>query len=262
METHAHMMQIVMLLTSLLFAWRGRTDYFASGNLSIYYPVSDARTGRTVRRKLRFRGPDFFVVLDALPKLERNSWVVQNEGGKYPDVIVEVLSRRTRAADRGKKKDIYERIFRTPEYFLFDPMKSTLEGYRLVRGRYRPITADARGHLPSARLGFSLGLHDSKELGRKMARLFTPEGDLVPLPPEAAEQAMRATEHEAARAERETERAEREAARADREAARAGREAARAEREAARAERAEREKEALLARLRALGVDPASGSKT
>lgn len=256
MESHAHVMQLVMFLTSLLHAWRARTDFFATGNMSIYYPVLEPGTDRTVRRKLRFRGPDFFVVLDPLQKPERNSWVVENEAGKYPDVIVEVLSRRTRSADRGQKKEIYERIFRTPEYFLFDPIKSTLEGYRLVRGRYKPISPDAFGHLPSTRLGLALGLREAPELGgRRMARLFTPQGELVPLPPEVAER-------ETARADREASRAEQEASRAQREAARADRETARAEREATRARRAEREKEALLAKLRALGIDPGPGDET
>ena len=73
------------------------------------------RTGRPARKKLAFRGPDFFVALGARPKPRRNSWVVENEGGKYPDVIVEILSKRTQAADRGEKKAIYEKVFRTPE---------------------------------------------------------------------------------------------------------------------------------------------------
>src|SRR4051812_12453137 len=96
METHVHMMQVVYLLTSLMWWWRDRKDYFASGNLSIYYPAVTTQTGRTVRRKLAFRGPDFFVVLGAKSKPRRNSWVVENEDGQYPDVIVEVLSKSTR----------------------------------------------------------------------------------------------------------------------------------------------------------------------
>ena len=242
MESHAHVMELVMLLTGLQYAWRGRSDYFASGNMSIFYPVKSPRTGRTVRRKLAFCGPDFFVVLDPIQKPMRNSWVVQNEGGKYPDVIIEVLSNRTRRNDRTKKKAIYEKTFKTPEYFLFDPIKSTLEGHRLVRGRYHPIALDTFGHLPSERLGLALGLVDTPSIGCEMARFFTPEGELVPLPPEAAER-------EAARAERAERDKEREAARAER----AERDK---EREAARAERAERDKELLVAKLRALGLDP------
>jgi len=187
METHVHMMQVVVLLTSLLWWWRARTDFFASGNLSVYYPSVSPNTGRTVRRKLAFRGPDFFMVLGAKPKPRRNSWVVENEDGKYPDVIVEVLSKRTRAADRGKKKAIYEKIFRTPEYFLFDPETSRLDGFRLVKGRYVAIKPDAHGRLPSERLGLAFGLQEDPSLDGKVARLFTPEGALVPSPHEAAE---------------------------------------------------------------------------
>lgn len=162
METHAHMMEIVLLVDSVHWLWRGRTDYFASGNLSIYYPAVSPRTGRPVRKKLAFRGPDFFVVLGAKPKPIRNSWVVENEDGKYPDVIVEVLSKKTRANDRGKKKEIYEKIFRTPEYFLFDPVAVKLEGYRLVRGRYVPIqpgtpTGGSRASAWGSRSGYTRG---------------------------------------------------------------------------------------------------------
>jgi Uma2 family endonuclease len=202
MESYAHMMQLVMLLTGLLFAWRDRDDFFAAGNLSIFYPAVSPRSGRKVRRKLAFRGPDFFVVLGARKKPLRNSWVVENEDGKYPDVIVEVLSDSTRAADRGKKKEIYEKIFRTPEYFLFDPKRSTLDGYRLSRGRYVRIAQDASGHLPSKRLGFSLGLCDTPSIGCKMVRLFTPEGEMVALPQEAAEQEGARADRERARADR------------------------------------------------------------
>ncbi len=37
-----------------------------------------------------FRGPDFFAVL-GVPKAERKSWVVWQEG-KAPDVVIELLS--------------------------------------------------------------------------------------------------------------------------------------------------------------------------
>jgi Uma2 family endonuclease len=217
-------MAFFLLLTSLRWLWRDRNDYFASGNLSIYYPVT-SRTGRTLQKKLAFRGPDFFVVLNPRPKKLRNSWVVENEDGKYPDVIVELLSKSTRKNDRGKKKDIYETIFKTPEYFLFDPQALTLEGYHLVRGRYVAIRPDARGRLWSDKLGVALGVHDGS------LRLFTEKGRLVPLPDEVALHAM---------------------GRAKQEAARARQEAARAERIEAERARLEQENARLLAELRAL----------
>lgn len=158
------------------------------------------------------------MVLDPKPKKLRNSWVVENEDGKYPDVIVELLSKSTRANDRGKKKQIYETVFKTPEYFLFDPQALTLEGYHLVRGRYAAIRPDARGRLWSDKLEVSLSVHDGS------LRLFTEKGKLVPLPDEAALHAMGRAKHEAARARQ----------------------------EAARADRLERENARLLAELRAL----------
>jgi len=263
METHIHMMQVVMLLTSLLYHWRGRSDFFASGNLSIYYPVQSPRTGAPVRRKLAFRGPDFFVVRGAKPKPTRNSWVVENEDGLYPSFIFEVLSKSTRSIDRGKKKKIYEQIFRTPEYFMFDPRTCKLEGYRLSRGRYVPIAPDASGRLPSEELGLSVALHESDYLGQKVARFFAPDGTIVPVFEEATASLEAVVEREAARAKRDAARAkdaEAKAARAERDKAQAERDKVQAERDKAQAEakaaQAERQNELLLAKLRELGVDP------
>jgi len=39
--------------------------------------------------------------------------------GKYPNLIVEILSDSTAAIDRGLKKQLYQ-AFRTPDYFWFD----------------------------------------------------------------------------------------------------------------------------------------------
>lgn len=249
METHAHMMQVMLLLMSLHWWWRGRRGYFASGNLSIYYPTTSTRTGKTLRRKLAFRGPDFFVVLHAKPKPRRNSWVVENEDGKYPDVIVEVISPSTRTADRVKKKEIYEQVFKTPEYFLFDPTTCALEGYRLSRGKYAPIKPDEHGHLPSRKLGLCLGLHPHLELDGDMARFFTLDGDLVPIALEAAEGALAEVDRETTRAKD----AEAHANRVERERDRAVAKLSRAEQEK---NRAEAKAERLAAKLRALGIDP------
>ena len=43
------------------------------------------------------------------------------ENGRYPDVIVELMSSSTAEVDTGIKKDIYEQIFKTPDYFVFHP---------------------------------------------------------------------------------------------------------------------------------------------
>ena len=52
-----------------------------------------------------------------------------------PDWICEVLSERTQAKDRGKKRRIYRREG-VGHYWLVDPRDKTLEVYRLVGGRW------------------------------------------------------------------------------------------------------------------------------
>ncbi len=102
------------------------------------------------------------------------------EGGRYPNVIVELLSSTTEAIDRGEKMQVYEQVFRTPEYFLFDPQTRAFEGHRLVGGRYIPIDRDANGRLASEQLDLLLGVHGEQ------LRFFTRDGQLVPTPDEAA----------------------------------------------------------------------------
>ncbi len=53
---------------------------------------------------------DFFVVLDT-EKCPRKSWVVWGEQGKYPNVIVEIISDSTANIDRTKKKILYQNTF-------------------------------------------------------------------------------------------------------------------------------------------------------
>lgn len=136
LESDRHLKQIVLLLSSLEWWWRDRPDapeqrrnnFFAVGNLSIYYSTRQ-------RKSEDFRGPDFFVVLNTEYK-ERKSWVVWEEDGKYPNLILEILSDTTAQIDKGLKKQIYQDIFRTPEYFWFDPYSFEFKGFRLKDARY------------------------------------------------------------------------------------------------------------------------------
>jgi Uma2 family endonuclease len=234
METVQHLMQMLALIATLRFLWRDRTDYFAGGNLTIYFsPVQ--------KRSEDFRGPDFFVVLGVDGTKPRSSWVVWEEGGRYPNLILEILSDSTESVDRGDKRRIYQDVFRTPEYFLFDPRTSALEGLRLVAGRYEAMTPNAAGRLASQQLGLELGAVDGE------VRLFTPDGRVVAKPEEAAlEQERRANEQER-RANEQQKRAEEQQKRAEEQQKRAEEQQKRAEEQQKRAEAAEAE----LARLRA-----------
>jgi hypothetical protein len=53
-----------------------------------------------------FRGPDVFVALDVERK-ERKSWVAWEEGGRLPDVVIELTSDSTRHVDHVDKKRTY-----------------------------------------------------------------------------------------------------------------------------------------------------------
>jgi len=214
LESYQHLQQLLLLLKCLDWLWQDRSDYFAAGNLTVYYSA----------RKLKsedFRGPDFFVVLNT-EKRPRKSWTVWAEGGKYPNVIVELLSDSTAKTDRTLKKQIYQDIFRTPDYFWFDPHSLEFEGFHLLDGTYQPIDPTEQGWRWSEQLGLYLGIH------QEQLRFFTAAGELVPTPEESA-----IAERQRADAERQ---------RAD------------AERQRADAERQQNER--LTAKLRELGIDP------
>lgn len=172
LESSLHLQQLILLLTSLNWLWQDRTDYFAAGNLTIYYSPNQ-------RKSEDFRGPDFFVVLGT-ERRPRKSWTLWEEDGKYPNVIVELLSDSTASVDRGLKKEIYQDTFRTLEYFWFDPTSLEFEGFSLVRGRYEPIAPNDQGRRWSDQLQLFLGIHGDQ------LRFFRPDGSLVPTPEEAA----------------------------------------------------------------------------
>ncbi|HKI05038.1 MAG TPA: Uma2 family endonuclease [Thermoanaerobaculia bacterium] len=53
-----------------------------------------------------------------------------------PDLVVEVLSPRTRRTDAITKRHLYEK-YGVPEYWMVDPELEKIEVYRLAAGRYR-----------------------------------------------------------------------------------------------------------------------------
>ena len=220
-ETELHLEQIMLLIKSLKWLWKERNDFYAVGNLSIYYSPHQ-------KKSKDVRGPDFFVVLGTERKT-RKSWVVWEENGKYPNLIVEILSPTTAKTDRETKKELYQDIFRTPEYFWFEPYTLEFAGFYLIHGKYQPVKPNEKGHLWSQELGLYLGIVQG------LLRYFTPDGDLVPTPEESAEI--------------ETQRAAIAAQRAAIEAQRAAIEAQRA---AMFDEKAQR----LAAKLRELNIDP------
>jgi hypothetical protein len=141
-------------------------------------------------------------------KKDRRSWAIWDEGGKYPNVVIELLSSSTARVDKGAKKMLYQDVWRLPEYYWFHPETLEFAGFRLVNGHYEPIAPVENGRLPSEQLGLQLGIHE------RQLRWFTAEGELIPLPEEAerqrAEQAQQQAEQAQQQAEQERQRAEQE----------------------------------------------------
>src|SRR5262245_34654149 len=89
MDSERHLEQLSLLVEQLKLLWKDRDDVYVGGNMAIYFSELQAK-------KNDFRGPDVFVVLDTV-KRERKSWVVWQEGGRTPDVVIELLSASTEA---------------------------------------------------------------------------------------------------------------------------------------------------------------------
>jgi len=221
MESSLHYQQLALLVSTLEHHWQARDDFFIGANLTVYY-------SQTELRRRAFRGPDFFLVT-GVSREPRNSWVVWAEGGRYPDLIIELLSTSTARVDREDKKALYQNIFRTPEYFWFSPDTAEFAGFHLVDQQYSPIEPDDRGHLYSRVLGLSLGVWHGR------LRYFRPDGGMLPTMAEAIQAEAQRAAAASQRAEAESQRAEAASQRAETESQRA---------------------EVLAAKLRALGIDP------
>ena len=249
MESTRHYQQLALLVSCLEWHWQDRDDFFIGANLTVYYSHQQLR-----RRD--FSGPDFFLVRD-VDREPRKSWVVWEEGGRYPDLIIELLSDSTAKVDRTAKKSLYQNIFHSGEYFWFSPDDLEFAGFRMNGQQYAPIPLDPRGWRWSEELQLYLGVKNGQ------LRYFDEQGAMIPTPAEAARQQQEETEQERQRAEQERQRAEQERQRAEQERQRVEQERQRAEQERQRAEqerqRAEQEHqwaERLAQQLRALGVDP------
>jgi Uma2 family endonuclease len=222
LETPRHRSAMNLLIHSLDHYWIQRNDYYVGGNMFLYYSATQAKNQD-------FRGPDFFVALEADRTGDRKYWAIWDEGGKYPDVIVELMSDSTAAIDQGEKKHLYERTFKTANYFVYDPYNpQSLQGWQLGQNqRYQAIQPNNQGWLWCEPLELWLGLWEGS-IDRETAlwlRFYDANEKLVLLAEEAAEQKAEQAEQKAEQAEQ------------------------KAEQERLRAER-------LAEQLRALGVSP------
>jgi Uma2 family endonuclease len=220
LESNWHRAEISLLIETTQQHRGEQKDYYAGGNMFIYYSSEQIRSRD-------YRGPDFFIVINVDGSYDRKSWIIWEENGRYPNLIIELLSPRTRRADQTTKKQLYAETFRTPEYFYYDPDEMVLRGFRLSGNEYVDLEPNEQGWLWSAELELWLGRWEGEFQGHRHTwlRFYTAEGALVPT----------------------TEEAERQRAEAERQ---------RAEAERQRAESAEATLAHLREQLQALGLDP------
>ena len=217
LESDWHRLAMTLLIELVGLYLKGREDYFVGGNMFVYF-------NRKQARDRDFRGPDFFFVWEVPLNPPRPYWAVWDEGGKYPDVIIELSSPSTADEDHGMKKQTYERVFHTNEYFIYDPGEQKLYGWRLnANQRYQEIQPNDQGRLWSAQLGLWLGTWAGKYQGKQEVylRFFDKDGNVIPCSSERTELAHRDADAEKQRAEAEKQRAEAEKQRAETEKQRA-----------------------------------------
>ena len=132
-ESESQFWPILYVGSALDRYYQARDDVYVVGNLLLYYQEGDP--GKSV-------SPDLMVVFGA-PKHIRSSYRLWEEP-KAPDFVLEIASESTHRIDRGEKRDLYAGMG-VVEYWQYDPVGDYLEppmlGFRLVEGRYAPISA-------------------------------------------------------------------------------------------------------------------------
>ena len=177
---------IVTIKEGIDALFRDDPNVFVAGDL-FWYPVEGDPTTRVA--------PDTLVVFGR-PRGDRRSYLQWEEGGIAPQVVFEVLSPSNRQGEMARKFVFYER-FGVEEYYIYDPDRNTLEGYRRVGDRLQDIEAIAGWVSP--RLGIRFDWTDEG------LRLIRPDGRAL----ETYEEVERRAEAERQRAEAERQRADR-----------------------------------------------------
>ena len=224
---------IVTIEGGLEAVYAHREDVFVAGDL-FWYPVEGDSTIRIAA--------DIMVVFGR-PKGDRSSYLQWRENGVAPKVTFEILSPGNTKPEMQGKLEFYEE-YGVEEYYIYDPEKPKLSGWRRQGRRLKPIPDMSNWTSPSLGIRF--------DMSQGELRIYGPDGQLFATYQEAVTaRDQERKEKEKERAAKESERAAKESERAAKESERAAKEVERAAKEKQR-ERADR----LAAQLRALGIEP------
>ena len=132
-ETQIHQEAMIELIHGLRDHFADDPEVYVAGNMFLYFVEGDPR---------RNVSPDVMFIR-GVPKTVRDTYKTWEEGGKAPDLVVEVSSKSTRREDLRTKLALYRDELKVREYFLFDPLgeylKPRFRGFRLVGDEYQPI---------------------------------------------------------------------------------------------------------------------------
>ena len=111
----------------------------------------------------------------------RDAWIAWEEDDRLPDLVLELLSPSTAQVDYGEKKRLYQDVFESSEYFLYEPCGEMPDGYRLLDHVYQRIPRSSEGRLWSSVLQVEIGIWHGEYDGVEgpWLRLFYPDGRLV-----------------------------------------------------------------------------------
>ena len=136
---------IVTLQGNLDALFENDRNVFVAGDL-LWYPVQG--------RNDVCAAPDALVVFGR-PKGYRGSYKQWEEGGIAPQVVFEVLSPNNRPEEMEHKFQFYD-SYGVEEYYLYDPFKGVLSGWRRSGERLQSIAALHNWVSPRLRVRFDL----------------------------------------------------------------------------------------------------------
>ncbi len=125
-ETPIHRLNLTGLIEMLRDHSEGDRTVYISGKMFLYDAEGNPK---------QVVSPDVFLALSVGDR-DRRIYCTWLEGGKGPDLVVEMTSTSTRMEDAVKKFLIYQDILQVREYFRFDQfdvyLRPLLQGHRLV----------------------------------------------------------------------------------------------------------------------------------
>lgn len=136
-------------------------DVFIAGDL-LWYPVEGDNETRMA--------PDVMVAFGR-PKGDRRSYKQWEEGGIAPQVVFEIASRSNTLKELEEKKLKFYNRYGVQEYYLFDPERGTLKGWRRQQeDELLPIASMQNWVSPLLKVRFQV-----TEVGE--LELYTPSGE-------------------------------------------------------------------------------------